>query len=187
MLPGRNLEALRSIGLKGGGWTEGGRQTDAEEEREDGWSGQTRWNTKTRNEESIGRRLEVADDRGSTGEGGRGGGRVERARKSENGLTRVWFMGPRRRGCPFAVERCSYPEIMSGLHLPHPRTSSFLGCRCRSPTVVRYSVFPFPSPCRSAIVRQIERADKRRNELIGDLMTPISASRCVHYAHTLCT
>lgn len=36
MLPGRNLEALQSIGQKGVNRGRGGRQTDAEEEREDG-------------------------------------------------------------------------------------------------------------------------------------------------------
>lgn len=85
-MPGRNLEALQNIGLKGvnrGGKTNrrGGRERMGE-------GGKPRRNTKTRNEESIGRRLEVADDQEKNGRR-RGGG--EKARKSENeyGLTRV--------------------------------------------------------------------------------------------------
>lgn len=76
-------------------------------------------------------------------------------------------MGPRRRGSPFAVERCSYSEIMSGLHLLHLQTSSFFGCWCRPLTVVQRIAY-FPPPLPRVIVRQIGRDDKRCNELIGD-------------------
>jgi len=68
-------------------------------------------------------------------------------------------MGARRRGSPSAVERCSYPKIMSGLHLLYPQTSTFFGYWYRSLTVVYIWTF-IPE---SAIVHRIDK-------VISDIM-----------------
>lgn len=61
-------------------------------------------------------------------------------------------MGARRRGSPFAVERCSYPEIMSGLHLLYLQTSSFFRL-----LVSFFNSSPDVYIPESAIVRRIDK------------------------------
>lgn len=74
-------------------------------------------------------------------------------------------MGARRRGSPSAVERCSYPEIMSGLHLLYPQTSSFRGCWYRS--LYNSSLYPDVYIPESLRDRSSNRqGDKRHNGLI---------------------
>lgn len=161
MLPGRNPEALQNIGLKKVNREGEDKQTQRKRERMSEGK-KMRRNTKRREHR------EASRGGGWSGEGEKEGG-GEKAKKSENeyGLTRVWFMEPRRRGSPFAVERCSYPEIMSGLHLLHPWTSSFFGCWCRLLTVVQCVAY-FPSLIDHSYYIKREVILKRCNELIGD-------------------
>lgn len=151
MLPGRNLEALQNIGLKGvnrGGKTNrrGGRERMGE-------GGKPRRNTKTRNEESIGRRLEVADDQEKNGRRRRRRRRGRRRRESEKERERVRVNEGVIHGAPAARFPVRGRKVLISRNYvrPAPATSTnfqFLRLLMSSSnSSPMYRTFPVPRIC----------------------------------------